>query len=61
MPTQEELRKHCIEVLGMTEESIGDDEIPQGVIDLRFDHRPLTKAEEEYALQLIPTIVQPTK
>ncbi len=45
----------------MTEESIGDDEIPQGVIDLRFDHRPLTKAEEEYALQLIPTIVQPTK
>jgi len=40
----------------MTEESIGDDEIPQGVIDLRFNYCPLTEAEEEYARTLKPTL-----
>ena len=58
MPTQEKLRKHCIEVLGMTNESIGEDEIPQGIMLLRFDKRPLTEAEEEWARGLTPSIPQ---
>lgn len=53
-PTQQELRKHCREVLGMSEEAIGEEEIPPGVLFL--SKRPLTEAEEKYAQLLFPTI-----
>ncbi len=51
MATQEELRQHLLG-LGMSEESIGHEEIPQGVLSLST--RPLTEEEEVYALTLNP-------
>ena len=54
MSTQEELRRYCINILGMPEECIGDEEIPQGV--LLLGKRPLTEAEKEWAKTLKPTL-----
>ena len=52
MATQEELRRHCIEVLGMTEESIGSDEIiPQGM--LLIGNSTLTEADKEWARTIV--------
>ena len=47
--SQEDLRRHLLDT-GMTEKQIGDGEIPQGV--LFISHRPLTRAEKEYAKTL---------
>ena len=57
MATQEELRRHLLS-LGMSEGSIGDDEIPQGV--LLVSKRPLTEAEEEHARTLRTTLESPS-
>jgi len=52
--SQEELRKHCKEAFGMTDEQIGDDEIPQGVINLTLGE--VTEEDMEWAWELTPTI-----
>ncbi len=57
MATQEELRKHCIEAFGMTEEEVEEGEIPQGVLRLGSDIRPLTAAEKGWARELIVSIL----
>ncbi len=46
MAAQEELRQHLLK-LGMSEESIGDEEIPQYV--LLLSNEPLTDADKEWA------------
>ncbi len=48
--TQKELRQHLLN-LGMSEESIGTEEIPQGV--LLLVNRPLTKTEKEWAKMIV--------
>ncbi|KKL47767.1 hypothetical protein LCGC14_2332260 [marine sediment metagenome] len=57
MATQAELRKHCIEAFGMTDEEIGEEEIPQCVLLLRLDKRPLTEAEEKWARELVASVL----
>ncbi len=55
MKTQTELRKHCVEVLGMSEENIGDEEIPQGIIHLGGSEG-ITEEDMEWAEGLSPSI-----
>ncbi len=47
---QEELRQYLLD-LGIPEEDIGDEEIPEGV--LLIDNRPLTEAEREWARTIL--------
>ncbi len=54
MATQDELRRHCIQELGMSEKRMENEEIPQGV--LLICRRPLTAAEEAHALTLKSTL-----
>ena len=51
MSAQQELKRHLL-VLGMSEETIGDEEIPQGV--LLISNRPLTGEEKAYARTIKP-------